>query len=742
MSNLAVVIIGSSGYSETYKTLRNIKILKDTCKTKVQVYLLSDDSEKQRDIIRKKAKELISDIEIPVKTFLDFSEVREHVTKTCKESYIIFIYSGNYLSLDTFNNFYKICNLSNHQIYLTEKKVFFEKEYYTEDNIASSDTSFSNFSFLIQDLWNLNPWGSTFFISKKDLEGIELSKINHEFKVGTEIITFFCNCLSNGMEFVIIPQTISFYRKNMQSLRLSSDYVTPKIELFAPENFEIKNQRIISEVSEKNRNHLKKTLHHWFPKFCILFSNFKKKYEFILAKINDKEDKRSIIKKIPSVIFPNLYLKIFVIKERIKKLFGEKNEKQFYPLWFVNEWKLMNNIEPILFPPENRIYEKVLLTNINLDNYLQEMYSHFPSNIDYLIVCPWLKRGGADKLAINLIKGIKKIFPNKEVGLLLTEKTNSEIKSMLPEDIYFFDFGNSFPDINAPEREALLLRFIIQNSPKKTININSHSLFNILLKYSKPISLYTKIYCFCFSPSKAPNGQLTGFSFDFIPFIIDDLETVFTDNTNIINVLVEMFGLDKNKFSVIYQPVEIEKYIEKTYLEKREWNILWASRIDYEKLPSVLEKIIAKSSGGNLVFHIYGNSLLDKQFPLRRFNKYKHAFTYGAYVGGLSGIDYSKYDLFLYTSEFDGMPNTVLEALSLGIPVISSNVGGIKEVIEDGVTGFLVDDIYDETKYFDLLERVIERKNDLNRIRLNASKKLNNQHSWDVYLDRLKEILA
>jgi len=262
------------------------------------------------------------------------------------------------------------------------------------------------------------------------------------------------------------------------------------------------------------------------------------------------------------------------------------------------------------------------------------------------------------------------------------------------------------------------------------------------LNFSQQISYYSKIYCFCFSPSRTRQGQFTGFAFDFIPKIINNLELVLTDNQNIINMLVEMFALDSNKFKVLYQPVDIKEYEGKKYEDKENWNILWASRIDYEKLPDILEKIIQKSSRKHLNFHIYGNSVIDKQFPLKRFNQYENAYTYGAYKGGLSCIDYSNYDLFLYTSWFDGMPNTVLEALSLGIPVISSNVGGIKEIIEEGKTGFLVDDIFNEDAYLNKIEYVIQNKRILNDIRKNAFEKLKKQHSWKIYLDKLREIFA
>lgn len=47
-------------------------------------------------------------------------------------------------------------------------------------------------------------------------------------------------------------------------------------------------------------------------------------------------------------------------------------------------------------------------------------------------------------------------------------------------------------------------------------------------------------------------------------------------------------------------------------------------------------------------------------------------------------------DLLLITSDQEGIPMTLLEAMALGVPVVSRAVGGIPEVIEDGCSGILV----------------------------------------------------
>ncbi|NEV93923.1 glycosyltransferase family 4 protein [Psychroflexus sp. YR1-1] len=65
------------------------------------------------------------------------------------------------------------------------------------------------------------------------------------------------------------------------------------------------------------------------------------------------------------------------------------------------------------------------------------------------------------------------------------------------------------------------------------------------------------------------------------------------------------------------------------------------------------------------------------------------------FTGGMSKSAWIKYaadfDIFINTTNVDNMPVSVLEAMALGLPVVSTNVGGIPFLLEDEVDALLVD---------------------------------------------------
>ena len=51
------------------------------------------------------------------------------------------------------------------------------------------------------------------------------------------------------------------------------------------------------------------------------------------------------------------------------------------------------------------------------------------------------------------------------------------------------------------------------------------------------------------------------------------------------------------------------------------------------------------------------------------------------------------YDIFINTTHIDNTPISVIEAMALGLPIVSTNVGGISENINNEVNGIIIPDV-------------------------------------------------
>ncbi|MCG2419896.1 glycosyltransferase family 4 protein [Aequorivita sp. F47161] len=94
-----------------------------------------------------------------------------------------------------------------------------------------------------------------------------------------------------------------------------------------------------------------------------------------------------------------------------------------------------------------------------------------------------------------------------------------------------------------------------------------------------------------------------------------------------------------------------------------------------------------------------------------------------------------KYDIFINTTNFDNMPVSVMEAMALGLPVVSTNVGGMSFLIESEIDGVLVPPNNPEM-FLNAIEDVCSNATKVEEITKNARIKVEQfdwqkiKHSW------------
>ena len=98
-------------------------------------------------------------------------------------------------------------------------------------------------------------------------------------------------------------------------------------------------------------------------------------------------------------------------------------------------------------------------------------------------------------------------------------------------------------------------------------------------------------------------------------------------------------------------------------------------------------------------------------------------------------------DVFLFPSKFEGFPNSVAEAMAVGLPVVASPVGAIPEMVDVPEGGYLVDPD-DPAGYAEALSRLRDNPSAMERMGRHNRRKAEREYDYDVVVKELCGIYA
>ena len=99
---------------------------------------------------------------------------------------------------------------------------------------------------------------------------------------------------------------------------------------------------------------------------------------------------------------------------------------------------------------------------------------------------------------------------------------------------------------------------------------------------------------------------------------------------------------------------------------------------------------------------------------------------------------------YVSTSIEEGFPNVFIEAMHFGLPVITADAGGCRELVTDNDAGYVID-CYDEQKFIDkmrLLATDIEVRNRMSRQAFERSKLFNLEHKIESFIEMYESVLS
>ena len=225
-----------------------------------------------------------------------------------------------------------------------------------------------------------------------------------------------------------------------------------------------------------------------------------------------------------------------------------------------------------------------------------------------------------------------------------------------------------------------------------------------------------------------------------------NMEAVVTQCQAMKEMLLERRLVSEDKLHCIYNPVS-EKVVESVHRDDRNRDnasgkkIVFIGRLDPQKqLEHLLEAfalVIQKHPEATL--QLVGAGILTEklQEKVNELSLSEHVI----FEGVRKDIEhiYEQADIVALSSLYEGMPNCLIEAISIGIPVVSYDCPiGPSEILVDGVNGFLVEN-GNIRMLADKLSEVLERNWDEEAVKRTAAKFAPSGIA-DQYLEVLQEV--
>ena len=318
-----------------------------------------------------------------------------------------------------------------------------------------------------------------------------------------------------------------------------------------------------------------------------------------------------------------------------------------------------------------------------------------------LLIIPWMVVGGADKFNLDIVSRIDK--EKYEVIIVTTECSENPWRQKFEEYCTIYDL-TTFLD---RKYWTSFINYIIE---KNNIDIvfNTNSTFGYaVIPYIK--SKYPEVKIMDYIHMEEWYNRNGGFSRDSSS-VSDFIDKTLLCNKKSKNILIDHFkrkseeletcyiGVDEKKFNPeLYNKQEIlDKYKIK---QKGKYILSFICRIVEQKRPYLLLEFIKrlKEKRDDFILVVAGDGPMLEEIKSKASLLKINDIIY--FLGNISNTEeiYAISDITLNCSIKEGLALTAYESLAMGVPVVSCDVGGQKELINEDV-GVIVPCMQKETE--------------------------------------------
>ena len=136
----------------------------------------------------------------------------------------------------------------------------------------------------------------------------------------------------------------------------------------------------------------------------------------------------------------------------------------------------------------------------------QHAAEHGP--LRHWIALPFLATGGAERVALNLCRGVRGHRPDESVLLLLTDRKLVDPRMEIPPELLVLSLDDYLAgDLSYARKQALLRDLLIAARPASFHNINSEVAWHLILEEGRRLQSCTRLFASIFAFQFTPDGR-------------------------------------------------------------------------------------------------------------------------------------------------------------------------------------------------------------------------------------------
>lgn len=425
-----------------------------------------------------------------------------------------------------------------------------------------------------------------------------------------------------------------------------------------------------------------------------------------------------------------------------------RSEQHSLPGWVIDDWRAANQLEPsVPFPRPHLVneYERWGHPWEAWDSDRAVAYwrllAAIGADVDFLFLAPWVRTGGGDRVLLQYIGAVRRLRPDARVVLLTTEEEPSTRLSDVPDGVSVVELRRYLTEWTDREWvvENLLPQLLVQVQPRTIHAFNSTIGYDVIERYGRVLSANIAIYLSTFVLDRTPDGERTSVLFYRHPRFLEPIQGVLVDSEAFAQKMAVELGFPREKFvvqrQITHELPAVTRPLSAPFGPDRPMRVLWAGRFDLQKRLDILADVVeeARRRGLPVSFEYFGEPVMGYPHLGQHLQRLEEAgaLRHGPYAD-ITHLELERFGAFIMTSEWEGVPNTLLEVMSAGVPVIAPDVGGVGEVLDDA-HGYLVDRFDDAGGYVDALEAILSDPDDAHLRGDRARARVHDSFSVDAF---------